>query len=165
MARQKNSFPRGSATLFSHHHNQTIMPVSRYSRLLFIVLLIVLTITVAIILNTNNAGPFPANRTGTLTGNLIIGPLCPVEPCTISHDQIVAAYEARPIMITTEGGAFIGSVTADPVSGYSVTLSPGTYVVNIRHQGIGGSADLPKTITIRPGETVRLDISIDTGIR
>jgi hypothetical protein len=141
------------------------MPVSRHGRLLFIVLLIVLTIAVAIILNTNNAGPFPANRTGTLTGNLTIGPLCPVEPCTISHDQIVAAYAARPIMITTEGGTFIGSVTAVPDSGYSIGLTPGTYVVDIRHQGIGGSGDLPKTITIRPGETVRLDISIDTGIR
>jgi hypothetical protein len=141
------------------------MPVSRHDRLLFIVLLIVLTIAVAIILNTNNAGPFPANRTGTLTGNITIGPLCPVEPCTISYDQIVAAYAARPIIITTEEGTFIRSVTADPVSGYSVTLSPGTYVVDIRHQGIGGSGGLPKTITIRPGETARLDISIDTGIR
>jgi hypothetical protein len=141
------------------------MPVSRQSRLRFIVLLIVLTIAVAIILNTNNAGPFPANRTGTLTGNLTIGPLCPVEPCTISHDQIVAAYAARPILITTEGGTFLMSVMADPDSGYSVGLTPGTYVVDIRHQGVGGSGDLPKTITIRPGETVRLDISIDTGIR
>lgn len=141
------------------------MPVSRQGRFLFIIILIVLTIAVAIILNTNNPGPFPVNRTGTLTGNLTIGPLCPVEPCTISHDQIVAAYVTRPIMITSEGGTFIGSVTADPDSGYSVGLTPGTYVVDIRHQGIGGSGDLPKTITIRPGETVRLDISIDTGIR
>jgi hypothetical protein len=141
------------------------MPVSRYGRFLVIVLLIILTIAVAIILNANNAGPFPANRTGTLTGNLTIGPLCPVEPCTISHDQLVAAYAARPIIITTEGGAFIGSVMGDPDSGYSVRLTPGTYVVDIQHQGVGGSGDLPKTITIRTGETVRLDISIDTGIR
>ena len=141
------------------------MPVSRYGRFLLIVLLIVLTIAVAIILNANNAGPFPANRTGTLTGNLTIGPLCPVEPCTISHDQLVAAYAARPIIITTEGGTFIGSVMGDPDNGYSVVLTPGTYVVDIQHQGVGGSGDLPKTITIRTGETVRLDISIDTGIR
>ena len=141
------------------------MPESRHGRLLLIVLLIILTIAVAIILNTNNTGSVPASRTGTLTGNLTIGPLCPVEPCTISHDQIIAAYEAWPIVITTSGGDFIGSVTADPVSGYSVALSPGTYVVDIRRQGIGGSGDLPKTITIRHGETVRLDISIDTGIR
>jgi hypothetical protein len=155
----------GSATLFSHNRNQTIMPVSGHSRLLFIALLIVLTIAVAVTMNNPDTGPLPANRTGTLTGYLTIGPLCPVEPCTTSHDQIVTAYAARPIMITTEGGTFIRSVTADPDSGYSVALEPGTYVVDIRHQGIGGSGDLPKTVTIHPGETVRLDISIDTGIR
>jgi hypothetical protein len=141
------------------------MPVSRQDRFLFIIILIVLTIAVAIILNTNNTGPVPVNRTGTLTGNLTIGPLCPVEPCTISPDQIIAVYAARPIMISTERGTFIGSVTADPDSGYSVALEPGTYVVDIRHQGIGGSGGLPKTVTIHPGETVRLDISVDTGIR
>jgi hypothetical protein len=56
-------------------------------------------------------------------------------------------------------------VTADPETGYSVTLKPGTYIVDIPHQGIGGSQGLPETVTIRSGQTVRLDISIDTGIR
>jgi hypothetical protein len=46
-----------------------------------------------------------------------------------------------------------------------VTLKPGTYIVDIQRQGIGGSPQLPKTVTIRAGETIRLDISIDTGIR
>jgi hypothetical protein len=56
-------------------------------------------------------------------------------------------------------------VTADPETGYTVDLKPGTYVVDIPHQGIGGSGELPATVTIRSGGTVRLDISIDTGIR
>jgi hypothetical protein len=141
------------------------MSAPGYGHLLFIALLIVLTIVVAIILNVPNPGPFPANGTGVLMGNLTLGPLCPVEPCTISHEQIIAAYAARPILITTERGTFIGSVTADPDRGYSVTLEPGTYVVDIRHQGIGRSGDLPKTVTIRPGDIVRLDIYVDTGIR
>jgi hypothetical protein len=38
-------------------------------------------------------------------------------------------------------------------------------VVDIRKQGIGRSGDLPKTVAIHAGETVRLDIDIDTGIR
>ena len=49
---------------------------------------------------------------------------------------------------------------------YRVTLKPGTYVVDlIRVRGIGGSKDLPFTVEIQSGKTVRLDISIDTGIR
>jgi hypothetical protein len=105
------------------------------------------------------------DTTGTLTGIVTIGPLCPVEPCSVPHDQVVAAYAARPLLITTERGTFVQSVTADPDTGYSVSLRPGTYIVDITHQGIGGSPDLPTTVTIRAGETVRLDIDIDTGIR
>ncbi len=140
------------------------MPGMDLNRSLFIIILIAITIAVAIFLNAGAPLPGSGNAHGTLAGNVTIGPLCPVEPCSISRDQIVAAYAARPLMINTPGGAFVGSVTADPDTGYSISLRPGTYIVDIPHQGIGGS-DLPKTVTIRAGETVRLDIDIDTGIR
>src|SRR5512133_3452948 len=84
--------------------------------------------------------------TGILTGKVSIGPLCPVEPCTISHDRLVAAYAARPITISTTYGSRVTTVTADPESGYSVALNPGTYIVDIPHQGIGGSRELPATV-------------------
>jgi len=133
-------------------------------RSLFIIVLIIITLVIAIILSAG--GPFPGLETtnGSLIGNVSIGPLCPVEPCPISHDQIVAAYAARPITITTAGGSFVGSVIANPDTGYTISLRPGTYRVDTLHQGVGGS-NLPKTVTIRAGETVLLDISIDTGIR
>ena len=95
----------------------------------------------------------------------LIGPLCPIEPCTIPHDRLVAAYAARPITISTPDGIVVTTVTADPESGYTVALKQGTYIVTLPKQGIGGSPDLPATVTIRSGETVVLDISIDTGIR
>jgi hypothetical protein len=163
-SRCQNATTASTATLFSSGSYPSTMPGMDLSRSLFIIVLIVITIAVAILLNTGTPQPETGDVTGTLAGTVTIGPLCPVEPCTISHDQIVAAYAARPITITTEGGAFVGSVTADPDNGYSISLRPGTYVVDIRHQGIGGS-DLPRTVTIHAGETVRLDISIDTGIR
>ena len=84
----------------------------------------------------------------------------------IPRDQLVAAFAARPISIATPGGSIVASVVADPETGYTVSLQPGTYtVVDIRHRGIGGSRDLPRTVTLRSGETVWLNISIDTGIR
>jgi hypothetical protein len=103
--------------------------------------------------------------TGILAGTLSIGPLCPVEPCSIPPERLAAAYETRPIIVSTQDGRVIASVVADPVAGYSLSLKPGTYVVDVPDQGIGGSREMPKTVTIRNGETVRLDISIDTGIR
>ena len=132
-------------------------------RTLVIIALVIITLAGAVALY---AGMFQqGDVSGTLKGTVTIGPLCPVEPCSVPRDQIVAAYAARSLLITSKEGTFVQSVTADPDTGYSVSLRPGTYVVDITHQGIGGSPDLPKTVTIRAGETVRLDIDIDTGIR
>ena len=130
-------------------------------------IIILVVILVAIVYVTFDSG-LPAatgNTTGTLTGKVSIGPLCPVEPCTIPPDRLAAAYAAHPITISNPDGLVVTTVTSDPESGYTVALKPGTYVVAIPKQGIGGSPDLPATVTIRSGETVRLDISIDTGIR
>jgi len=154
-----------AATLFPHPHNLFCMPGMEINRSLFILVLVSLTIVVAIALNDGGIPAGPGSGTGTLTGNVSIGPLCPVEPCTVPHDRLVAAYAARPITISTPDGTSVSSVTADPGTGYTVVLRPGTYVVDIPHQGIGGSRELPRTVTIHSGETVRLDISIDTGIR
>jgi hypothetical protein len=136
------------------------------SRALFITVLVLVTIAVAIALNGGGIPTGPGAANATLTGNVSIGPLCPVEPCRISHDQLVAAYAARPLGISTPGGTVIASIIADPDTGYTVSLRPGTYTVtDLRHQGIGGSRDLPATVTLRSGETVWLNVSIDTGIR
>jgi len=141
------------------------MPGMKIGNTLFILILVGITITIAFVLYSSGLLSGPGGGTGTLTGYVSIGPLCPVEPCIVPHDRLVAAYAARPITISTPGGTIVTSVTASPETGYTVTLKPGTYVVDIPHQGIGGSRELPKTVILRSGETVRLDISIDTGIR
>jgi len=141
------------------------MPKPSLDRTLFIVLLIAITIAVAIALSTNTADTGSGGGTGTLAGNVTIGPLCPVEPCTVAPDRLTAAYAARTIVVSMPGGAVIAKAVPDPYTGYSFILKPGTYVVDIRHQDIDRSPELPKTVTIRAGETIRLDISIDTGIR
>ena len=139
------------------------MPKPGLDRSLFIVILIAITVVVAIVLITTSTAPGSGGGTGTLTGNVTIGPLCPVEPCTV--DRLAAAYAARTIVVSIPGGAVIAEEVPDPYTGYSFDLKPGTYVVDIRDQGIDRSQELPKTVTIHTGETIRLDISIDTGIR
>jgi hypothetical protein len=105
------------------------------------------------------------NGTGILAGYVTINPLCPVEPCSVTPNQLASAYTARPITISTTGGTVITRVTADPATGYTVALRPGSYVVTIPQTGVGGSRDLPKTVTITSGQREWLNISIDTGIR
>lgn len=145
--------------------NSHYMPGMDPCRSLLIMILIATTIVLAVIINFPNPAPASVNANGTLTGYVTIGPLCPVEPCTVPQDQLAAAYAARTIIISNMGGSVIAEAVPDPHSGYSITLKPGTYRLDIRYRGIDRSPDLPKTVIIRAGETVQLDISIDTGIR
>jgi hypothetical protein len=141
------------------------MPKPGLDRSLLIVILFIITIAVAIVLSTITAAPGSGGGTGTLAGNVTLGPLCPVEPCTVTLDRLTAAYAARTIVVSMPGGVVVAQAVPDPYTGFSFVLKPGTYIVDIKHQGIDRSPELPKTVTIRAGETIRLDISIDTGIR
>jgi hypothetical protein len=57
------------------------------------------------------------------------------------------------------------TVSLDDNGNYHIVLKPGTYVIDINHAGIDRSTDVPKTVEIKPGITVTLNISIDTGLR
>ncbi len=103
---------------------------------------------------------------GFLEGKVEIGPLCPVEPCNLTQDQIAQAYEARKIIVfASDRSSIVAIVSLDPTGNYKVALNPGRYIVDINRIGMDSSADVPKEIEIESGKTVRLDIRIDTGIR
>ncbi len=103
---------------------------------------------------------------GILQGTVSIGPLCPVEPCQVSPDQLAAVYAARKVIVySADGTSVIKELSLDQTGKYMTELPPGQYVIDINHAGIDRSADVPKTVTIEPGKTVTLDISIDTGLR
>jgi hypothetical protein len=104
--------------------------------------------------------------TGTLTGTVTIGPLCAVEPCELTNEDIYAAYAARKILIyDVDSTTVLLNVSINKDSTYLVNLSEGKYVVDIDRSGIDQSAEVPAAITIIPRDTVTLDINIDTGIR
>jgi hypothetical protein len=138
-------------------------PGAEIGRSVFIIILIGITIAVAVLLNAPL--PFGGGMNGTLTGMVTIGPLCPVEPCQISPEQLAAVYAARTVTVRSPAGDLIAEQHPDPWSGYTIPLRPGVYRVDIVPGGMHASPDLPKSVTIRPEETVRVDITIDTGIR
>ena len=103
---------------------------------------------------------------GTLEGTVIIRPLCPVEPCSPTQEQIAEAFAARKVVVyEADGSTVIQELAIDPDEGYRTALPPGTYIVDINHVGIDRSSDVPQEVVLGAGTTVRLDISIDTGIR
>ena len=112
-----------------------------------------------------------AKDTGLLQGGVTIGPITPVEipgqnppvpPETFSSRKVIV-YDASGKNLVQEVSLNQIGQTANGY--YGVQLTPGTYTVDFKPTGIGGSADLPRQITVSAGQTVILDINIDTGIR
>lgn len=135
------------------------------NRSIFLIILIAISIFVAVLWHSPGLFTGPGGKDGILAGNVTIGPLCPLEPCVVDPGVLKAVYDARQIIVTTTNGEPAGSMTPDPVSGYSFHLRPGVYIIDISRSGIDYSPDVPATVTISPGITTRHDIHIDTGIR
>ena len=112
-----------------------------------------------------------AELPGTLEGTVSIGPIWPVERPEANRPVSLEVFAARKIMVYDEQGEKLIQTVAivqigQSIEGhYSVQLKPGDYVVDINKAGIDHSAEVPRTVEIKTGQTVTLDISIDTGIR
>jgi len=113
-----------------------------------------------------SCGDGDTNKTGILEGQVTIGPLEPVERPGVTPTVPPEAYAARKVMIYSQSGdRLIKQVDIGPDGHYRVELEIGTYSVDINRIGIDRSADVPRAIEIRAGQTLRLHIDIDTGIR
>ena len=104
---------------------------------------------------------------GFLEGKITIGPLCPVErfPPDPRCQPTEETYKAWPIAIwTPDKKTKITQLTPHLDGTYTITLSPGDYLVDLEKQPMFGK-NLPTTFTITAGKTTILPIDIDTGIR
>ena len=110
-------------------------------------------------------------QTGTLEGTVTIGPIWPVERPGENPPVPSEVFEARKIMIYDVSGkrlveqVDIVQVNHSQEGHYSVQLKAGSYVVDINRIGVDRSDAVPKEVEIKVGQTAKLDIDIDTGIR
>jgi hypothetical protein len=103
---------------------------------------------------------------GILEGNVTIGPICPVEqpgnPCPVPCEM----YQARKVLIYDSNGTrLITEVDIDCNGHYWVELKPGGFTVDINRDVFGHVSGVPQKIEISAGQTIELNIDIDTGIR
>ena len=101
-------------------------------------------------------------ETGTFTGKVSVGPLCPVEPC----DANPLDFSSNKIILESNSGQkTITDLASD--GSFSVTgLAPGSYRATLKDcDWLGCASELPQTVTVKAGETTELTINIDTGIR
>ncbi len=117
---------------------------------------------------TNAPVPNVTQGKGTLTGKVMIGPLCPVEryPPDPMCKPTADTYKAWPIAVWSPNKVYkVAEIKPDLNGTYSLELPVGTYVVDLMNKQTFGARNLPATITIRAQETTTLNIDIDTGIR
>jgi hypothetical protein len=112
----------------------------------------------------SGAAPPPV---GYLEGQVTIGPLQPVQRVGVPPPTpSPAACTARGLVVyQADIGVEAARFALGPDCTYSVALAPGDYRVELDRRGIDRSMDLPRVVTITAGQTTRLDVSIDTGIR
>ncbi|UCB42021.1 MAG: hypothetical protein JSV77_05970 [Dehalococcoidales bacterium] len=124
-----------------------------------------------IVLGLFFVGCSSTDEKGLLQGNVLIGPITPVEQP--GQDAVLRCdiYDARKIMIYDKSGTElvmqvdIECNQEENYTRYRVELEPGIYTVDINSIGIDYSDDVPKQVEIKSGITFKLDIEIDTGIR
>lgn len=90
-----------------------------------------------------------------LYGHVTRGPITPVcyaeQPCT--------APAANAVIVFSQGQRQVARVITSSTGTYRIHLAPGLYALR------GGKSIDPATIRVRSGRKVRVDLSIDTGIR
>jgi hypothetical protein len=127
--------------------------------------LVALLAIVAAGCGVSGAGGTPTSAQGTLSGNVVAAPTCPVEradkPCQ------PAPVANREVSIETPDGMVVARVTTNAQGRFSATLDPGPYVVHVAIvRGQPGLRQVsPGNATVRAGNTTSVTITLDTGIR
>jgi hypothetical protein len=112
-----------------------------------------------------------APETALLQGAVTIGPIFPVETPGQTQPVPPEVFTSRKVMIYDESGnnlvreVAITQIDQTANGYYTARIAPGTYTIDINHLGIDRADNLPRKITVPAGETVTIDINIDTGIR
>jgi hypothetical protein len=104
---------------------------------------------------------------GLLIGHVTIGPLTPVvridQPTPTIPPEVFTSRQLD--VYQADGKTWVSSVQFKSDGTYQISLMPGNYVIALPRKGIEHARELPKEIKIEAGQTVIVDIDIDTGMR
>jgi hypothetical protein len=97
---------------------------------------------------------------GTVTGRVLAAPGCPVErassPCP---DIPVAGAQVRAL----RGGTVVAATRARRGGAFQLRLGAGTYILTAVNAG-GYRSTAHAVITVRPGQRVTVNLTVDSGI-
>jgi Carboxypeptidase regulatory-like domain len=105
--------------------------------------------------------PAAPASSGTVTGRVLAAPGCPVErassPCP---DIPVAGAQVRAL----RGGKVVAAARSRRGGAFQLRLGGGTYILTAVNAG-GYRSTARAVITVRPGQWVRVNLTVDSGIR
>jgi hypothetical protein len=108
--------------------------------------------------------------TGALEIKITVGPLCPVEPCNKTKDELKQIYETYSVVLSNEQTKNV--VSTQKVSSVETygevkmeNLPVGEYELTIKPSNLFTSQNFPQKVGIEKDKTTSLQIDIDTGIR
>lgn len=99
--------------------------------------------------------------TGRLTGVVTAGPTCPVE--TVASPCPPVPWEGTVRATADDGSTF--ETETDPQGAFSLDLPAGSYVVIAVTPAGGPPTAVPLEVTTIEGQTLHVDLEVDTGIR
>jgi hypothetical protein len=102
---------------------------------------------------------------GTLAGDVVAGPTCPVEP---AEDPCPPkAVPNREVQILGANNAVVATTMTDSNGHFSVAVAPGTYTITLPIKpgqvGMRQISDVKASVTA--GQVTTVKIMVDTGIR
>jgi hypothetical protein len=112
-------------------------------------------------------GSLNAAPPGFLEGHLKIVSAREVELANgTPASMTVESYAEFPLIIlSSDRKGEVARITADANGNYHLALPPGDYVLDIKGRRRGHIRATPRTFKIVSNQTVRVDMSIDTGVR
>jgi hypothetical protein len=113
------------------------------------------------------AQPDHTTKPGFLEGHLKVFSSKEVDLADQTQSQAsTQEYAEYPLIILSKDGKKeIARVTADAKGNYRVALPPGDYILDVKGRARGHLRAKPEPFTVVANKTVRVDMTIDTGVR
>ena len=103
------------------------------------------------------------DRLGTIRGEVLLAPLCPVE--SIQSPCPGRALAGVPVHVVDAEGNVRASGVSDDHGAFTIDVAPGAYLLIAVIEEDPARSVKPVRVEVRAGEVVRSDVTVDSGIR
>ena len=103
------------------------------------------------------------DRLGTIHGEVLLGPTCPVE--SIQSPCPGRPLAGVPVRVVDADGEVRASAVSDDRGAFTIDVTPGSYLLTASIEQDAARSVEPVRVEVRAGEVVRSDVMVDSGIR